>query len=90
MEKTTLKNRLIENINTLSEEQLNSVLAFVERLKNTLNNAIEIQQPKTIEERKALAERFKRLCQDTQAQFAHHPITDEEIQAEIDAYRRGE
>ncbi len=90
MKKTSLKNRLIENINTLSEEQLNSVLSFVERLKNSLKEANEIQRPKTIEERRALAERFKQLCQKTQAQFADNPITEEEIQREIDAYRRGE
>lgn len=39
---------------------------------------------------KALVEKFKQLCAETQALFADNPITEEEIQAEIDAYRRGE
>jgi hypothetical protein len=30
------------------------------------------------------------LCEDTQNLFIENPITEEEIQAEIDAYRRGE
>jgi hypothetical protein len=38
----------------------------------------------------ALAEKFNQLCEDTQNLFIENPITEEEIQAEIDAYRRGE
>ncbi|WP_017303592.1 ribbon-helix-helix domain-containing protein [Spirulina subsalsa] len=41
-------------------------------------------------ERVRLAEEFKRLCQETQALHADHPLTDEQIAAEIEAYRRGE
>lgn len=41
-------------------------------------------------ERKKLAEEFKRLCEETQALHADNPLTEEEIAAEIEAYRRGE
>lgn len=90
MSANTLKNRLIEKINTLSESELNVVLSFVERLEKSGKDNGEFQDQTTDEERKALAERFERLCDKTQAMFADHPITEEEIQAEIDAYRRGE
>ena len=42
------------------------------------------------EDQIALAEKFNQLCEDTQKLFINNPITEEEIQAEIDAYRRGE
>jgi len=90
MNTITLKNRLIEKINNLSEEQLNSVISFIEGLQNPLKDAKEIQRPQTDEERKDLAEKFKQLCAETQALFADNLITEEEIQAEIDAYRKGE
>lgn len=90
MNTITLKNRLIEKINNLSEEQLNSVISFVERLQNPLKDTKEIQRPQTDEKRMALGEKFKQLCAETQALFADNPLTEEEIQSEIDAYRRGE
>jgi hypothetical protein len=90
MNTITLKNRLIEKINNLSEEQLNSVISFVEALQNPIKDAKESQTPQTDEERMALVEKFKQLCAETQALFADNPITKEEIQEEIDAYRRGE
>ena len=41
-------------------------------------------------QRQALSEEFKRLCAETQALHADCPLSDEEISAEIEAYRRGE
>ncbi|NEO52088.1 MAG: hypothetical protein F6K54_02710 [Okeania sp. SIO3B5] len=41
-------------------------------------------------ERARLAAEFKRLCEETQALHSDNPLTDEEIAAEIQAYRRGE
>ena len=41
-------------------------------------------------ERQALANEFKRLCEETQAIPGIQDITEEEIAAEIEAYRRGE
>jgi hypothetical protein len=41
------------------------------------------------EERIALTEKFNQLCEDTQKLFIDNSITEEKIQAEIDAYRRG-
>jgi putative addiction module CopG family antidote len=41
-------------------------------------------------ERARLAEEFKRLCAETQALHADNLLTDEEITAEIEGYRRGE
>ncbi len=86
MNTTTIKNQLIEKINTLSESQLNSVLSFVE----TLEDNQDIQKLKTDQERQVLAEKFKELSRKTQAIFADNPISEDEIQGEIDAYRRGE
>ncbi|TRV52432.1 MAG: hypothetical protein EWV52_17595 [Microcystis panniformis Mp_MB_F_20051200_S6D] len=90
MNTITLKKRLIEKINNLSEEQLNSVISFVEQLEYLSEEDQKIKRPQTDEERMALVEKFKQLCAETQAIFADNPITEEEIQAEIDAYRRGE
>ncbi|TRU80357.1 MAG: hypothetical protein EWV76_23480 [Microcystis novacekii Mn_MB_F_20050700_S1] len=90
MNTITLKNRLIEKINNLSEEQLNSVISFVEQLEYLSEEDQKIKRPQTDEERMVLVEKFKQLCAETQAMFADNPITEEEIQAEIDAYRRGE
>ena len=57
----------------------------------TINQFINnIQNLIKQEERIALTEKFNQLCEDTQNLFIENPITEEEIQAEIDAYRRGE
>ncbi len=42
------------------------------------------------EDQIALAEKFNQLCEDTQKLFINNPITEEEIQSEIDAYRSSE
>jgi hypothetical protein len=90
MNRITLKNRLIEKLNNLSEDQLNSVISFVEGLQNQFKDAKEIQRPQTDEERMILVEELKQLFKETQELYKDNSITDEEIQAEIDAYRRGE
>lgn len=41
-------------------------------------------------ERVALAQRLQALFKETQALHADNPMTEEEIAAEIEAYRRGE
>lgn len=89
MNTINLKNDLINQINLLSEEQLKTVMAFV---NNLYQQRLSIQENQTTkqEERTALAEKFNQLCEDTQNLFIENPITEEEIQAEIDAYRRGE
>jgi DeoR/GlpR family transcriptional regulator of sugar metabolism len=89
MNTINLKNDLINQINLLSEEQLKTVMAFV---NNLYQQHLPIQDNQTTkqEERMALAEKFNQLCEDTQNLFIDNPITEEEIQAEIDAYRRGE
>jgi len=85
MNAITLKKCLIEKIDTLSEEQISSVIYFVEALQNPLQVTKQ-----TNEERSALAEEFKQLCSKTELLFNENPITEEQIQSEIDAYRRGE
>lgn len=45
---------------------------------------------KTNEERMALVEEMRQLFRETQALHADNPLTEEEIAAEIAAYRRGE
>ena len=89
MNTINLKNDLINQINLLSEEQLKTVMAFV---NNLYQQRLPIQENQTTkqEERSALVEKFNQLCEDTQNLFIENPITEEEIQAEIDAYRRGE
>ena len=89
MNTINLKNDLINQINLLSEEQLKTVMAFV---NNLYQQRLPIQENQTTkqEERTALVEKFNQLCEDTQNLFIENPITEEEIQAEIDAYRRGE
>ena len=84
-----LKNDLINQINLLSEEQLKTVIAFVNNLYQQ-RTSIQDNQIIKQEERIALAEKFNQLCEETQKLFIDNPITEEEIQAEIDAYRRGE
>jgi len=89
MNTINLKNDLINQINLLSEEQLKTVIAFV---NNLYQQRAPIHENQTIkqEERMALAEKFNQLCEDTQKLFIENPISEEKIQAEIDAYRKGE
>lgn len=89
MNTINLKNDLIDQINLLSEEQLKTVMAFV---NNLYQQRTSIQDNHIIkqEEKMGLAEKFNQLCEDTQSLFIDNPITEEEIQAEIDAYRGGE
>ncbi|MEB3121808.1 MAG: hypothetical protein VKL41_11370 [Snowella sp.] len=89
MNTINLKNDLINQINLLSEEQLKTVMAFVNNLYQQ-HLPIHDNQTTKQEERMALAEKFNQLCEDTQNLFIENQITEEEIQAEIDAYRRGE
>ena len=89
MNTINLKNDLINQINLLSEEQLNTVIAFVNNLYQQ-HLPIQYNQTTKQEERMALAEKFNQLCEDTQNLFIENQITEEEIQAEIDAYRRSE
>ncbi len=89
MNTINLKNDLINQINLLSEEQLKTVMAFVNNLYQQRTPIQENQTTKQ-EERMALAEKFNQLCEETQNLFIKNPITEEEIQAEINAYRRGE
>jgi hypothetical protein len=90
MSTITLKKRLMEKIDNLSEEQLNSVISFVEQLENLSEEDKKIKRPQTDEERMALVDELKQLFKETQELYKDNPITDEEIQGEIDAYRRGE
>lgn len=90
MNSDTVKDRLFDKINALSEAKLNAVLSFVEALEKSGQNDQDFKREKTEEERKAASEKFERLCEKTQALLTDKPITEEEIQAEIDAYRRGE
>ena len=48
-------------------------------------NRLAEYRPKT-----ELGKKFQELLKDTQALHADRPLTEEEIAAEIDAYRRGE
>ena len=89
MNTINLKKDLINQINLLSEEQLKTVMAFV---NNLYQQHAPIYKNRIIKQEKqmALIEKFNQLCEDTQNLFIENQITEEEIQAEIDAYRRGE
>ncbi len=77
----TLRDRLIEKLNYLSDKQLESIWQFVEKIEN------QSQKVNIVDRRKDLLTKFDNLCQETQVLHADNPLTDEEIQAEIDAYR---
>ncbi|MFP4133571.1 MAG: DUF2281 domain-containing protein [Halothece sp.] len=47
MNTNPIKNRLLEKINTLSEEQLSSILSFVEELENKSDDQKNSQSPKS-------------------------------------------
>lgn len=71
------------------------IIEWNELILNILNIVKELYSQNTDlftdqEERIALTEKFNQLCEDTQNLFIENQITEEEIQAEIDAYRRGE
>jgi hypothetical protein len=86
MKVTEIRTRLLEKLDRLSPLQLNSVLQFVEFLQY---NSSQLQDNRTMEERRIFAARFGKMCEKTQALHADEPLTEEEIQAEIDAYRSG-
>jgi Arc/MetJ-type ribon-helix-helix transcriptional regulator len=68
----------------LAQKKLQEKIAMFKKVKEENKN-------KPVDpERQKLAEEFRKLCAETQALNADNPLTDEEIQAEIDAYRRGE
>lgn len=82
------RNKLKQKIEIIQGEEAQKYLEeqvkkFRQESKENRNNSINLQ-------RLALAEEFSRLCQETQALHIEHPITEEEIAAEIEAYRRGE
>ena len=82
-----------------------SINQFINNLQNLIKQVINQHTPLKItnqdgadfvlisakdEDQIALAEKFNQLCEDTQKLFIDNPITEEEIQSEIDAYLRSE
>jgi len=61
-----------------------------EKIKKYRNEQEKNKNKPIDPERVRLSAEFKRLCEETQALHADNPLTDEEIAAEIEAYRRGE
>jgi hypothetical protein len=72
----TQRDYLIEKLNTLAPDELASVVDFVNFLQ------YKKQRP--------LGERFRELFRETQALPGVSEITEDDIKAEIEAYRRGE
>lgn len=68
----------------LAQKKLQEKLEMVKKIKEESKN-----QP-VDPARKKLAEEFRKLCEETQAIPGVQDITEEEIAAEIEAYRRGE
>ena len=81
MNTQTIRERLIEKLNSLSDKELESIWQFVEK--------IETQTEKVDRdyERKEFLKKFDNLCQETEALHKDKPLTEEEIQEEIEAYR---
>lgn len=80
-------NQFINNLQNLIKQVINQHTP----LKITNQNRADFIVISAKEEAQmALEEKFNQLCEDTQKIFIDNPITEEEIQAEIDAYRRGE
>ena len=50
----------------------------------------ERKNEKVNPEKVALAKKFRELCRETQELHKDHPLSEEEIAAEVDAVRRGE
>lgn len=79
-----IRDRIVEKLDELSPQQLNSILQYLEFLQYQQSLSGNEQ---TAEESRVLAAMFRKLCQTTQVLHADQPLTEEEIQAEIDAYR---
>ncbi len=90
MNTDTLRDRLVQKLDALEPDKLSSVIDFVDFLLYQQQGVRDRSKPKAKEERMALVEDLKQLFKETQAIHADHPLTDEEIAAEIEAYRRGE
>jgi hypothetical protein len=71
-----LRDRLIQKLDVLALDELGSVMDFVDFL--------------SYKKQKALGQRFRELFRETQALSGVSEITEEDIAAEIAAYRRGE
>ena len=71
-----LRDRLIQKLDVLALDELSSVMDFVDFL--------------SYKKQKALGQRFRDLFRETQALPDVSEITEEDIAAEIAAYRRGE
>lgn len=84
MSNQSIRDRIIEKLHTFSEQQLESVWQTIENLESKSG------LKKSNRHTEKLAANFDLLCQETSALHTNNPITNEEIQAEIDAYRRGE
>ena len=84
MSTQSIRDRVLEKLNTLSEQQLEFIWQTIQALES------ETQIEKGDRDGEELLAKFNHLCQETQALHQENPITDEEIQAEINAYRRGE
>ena len=82
MSNESIRDRVLEKLNTLSEQQLE----FIWQTIQTMDSETPIK--KSDRDREDLLAKFNCLCRETQALHEENPITDEEIQAEIDAYRR--
>jgi small-conductance mechanosensitive channel len=88
---SNLRDILVQKLDDLEPEKLGSVIDYVDSLLyQQQSNRNQSKNPKTTEERMIVVEELKQLFKETQAIHADNPLTDEEITAEIEAYRRGE
>ena len=82
--KPELESKIQSQLNTGKYETVEQVLLEALQALEERNSQAEYS-PKT-----ELGKKFQELLKETQALHADRPLTEEEIAAEIDAYRRGE
>ena len=88
---SNLRDILVQKLDDLEPEKLGSVIDYVDSLLyQQQSNRNQSKNSKTMEERIILVEELKQLFKETQAIHADNPLTEEEISAEIEAYRRDE
>ena len=83
MSNRSIRDNILEKLSTLFEK-----LEFIWQTIQTMDS--ETQVKKSDRDGEKLLAKFNSLCRETQALQEENPITDAEIKAEIDAYRRGE
>lgn len=85
--------QLLKNRNSSQRQKATIVTGepALKMLEEKVRQARKLKSDRSQDNPRAkLAEKFRELCRETQELHADNPLTEEDIAAEIDAYRRGE